>query len=81
MPIAIYTSEADDDLGRIVQYIAQDNLFAALTWLDTTRATCDLLATQPARYRTTYTNQAIRGDTPPCGRQLPDLLQTNRRRD
>ena len=48
MPIAIYTSEAEDDLRQITQYIARDNLLAAMNWLDETRDTCDLLATQPA---------------------------------
>jgi len=48
MPRAIYTSEAEHDLGGIAQYIAQDDLLAAMTWLGETRATCDLLATQPA---------------------------------
>jgi len=48
MPRATYTSEAERDLGQIAAYIAQDNLLAAMTWLDETRATCDLLASQPA---------------------------------
>ena len=48
MPITIYTLEAEQDLEQLTQYIARDNLLAAMKWLDETRATCDLLATQPA---------------------------------
>ena len=48
MPKATYTPEARHDLRQITQYIARDNLLAAMTWLDKTHATCDLLATQPA---------------------------------
>jgi toxin ParE1/3/4 len=48
MPRATYTSEAERDLGQITKYIAQDNLLAAMAWLDKTRATCNLLAIQPA---------------------------------
>ena len=47
MPKAIYTSEAEDDLGQITQHIAQANLHAAIAWVDKARATCDLLASQP----------------------------------
>ncbi len=48
MPIVIYMPRAERDLGQITQYIARDNLVAAIAWLDKTRVTCDLLATQPA---------------------------------
>jgi toxin ParE1/3/4 len=48
MPEAVYTSEAEDDLRQIAEYIANDNLLAAITWLEQTRAVCDLLASQPA---------------------------------
>jgi toxin ParE1/3/4 len=48
MPKAVYSPEAEHDLGQIVEYIAQDNLLAAMKWLDQTRATCELLAVQPS---------------------------------
>jgi toxin ParE1/3/4 len=44
---AIYSPEAEHDLGTIVEYIAQDNLLAAMAWLNQTRTTCELLAVQP----------------------------------
>ncbi|HEX4143683.1 MAG TPA: type II toxin-antitoxin system RelE/ParE family toxin [Pirellulales bacterium] len=47
MPKAIFTTEAEQDLGRIVDYIAQDSVLAALSWLEEMRAVCDLIATQP----------------------------------
>ena len=48
MATAIFTFEAEEDLRQIATYIGQDNLAAAMAWFDATRATCDLLATQPA---------------------------------
>jgi toxin ParE1/3/4 len=47
MPKANFSAEAELDLGEIVDYIAQNNLAAALSWLEETRACCDLLAVQP----------------------------------
>jgi toxin ParE1/3/4 len=47
MPKAIFTAEAEQDLGEIVDYIAQHNVLAAVSWLQETRAVCDLLAAQP----------------------------------
>ncbi len=38
MPKAVYSPEAENDLGQLVEYIAQDNLLAAMKWLDQTRA-------------------------------------------
>jgi toxin ParE1/3/4 len=47
MAKATYSPEAEGDLGRIVEYIARDNLLAALDWLEQTQATCNLLASHP----------------------------------
>lgn len=47
MSKAIFTEPAESDLREIVEYIAQNNLDAALSWLQETRAACDLLAKQP----------------------------------
>ena len=44
----IYSSEAERDIRRITQYIARDNVQAALAWLNQIEAACHLLATQPA---------------------------------
>jgi len=46
MPQLLYTPEAEQDLRDIVQYIASDNLPAALRWLDEMEAICGLLAAQ-----------------------------------
>jgi toxin ParE1/3/4 len=46
MPKAIYTPGAKQDLTQITQYIARDNLSAAMEWLGKTRITCELLAAQ-----------------------------------
>ena len=40
--------EAEQDITQIAEYIARDSLRAALAWVGEVRATCDLLATQPA---------------------------------
>jgi toxin ParE1/3/4 len=47
MPKAIFTPESEHDLGQIVDYIALNNVPAAVSWLEQTRATCNLLAVQP----------------------------------
>ncbi len=47
MPAVRRTSRAELDLRRIVDYIAADNLSAALDWLDRTEEVFRLLATQP----------------------------------
>jgi toxin ParE1/3/4 len=47
MAEVIKTPEVIESLRRIVQYIAKDNLPAALRWLDEIEAVCDLLAAQP----------------------------------
>ena len=44
---AIFTEAAERDLQQIVDYIAQDSLAAAESWLHETRAVCVLLARQP----------------------------------
>jgi len=43
----IKTSNATDDLDRIVAYIARDNLRAALQWLEDLERLIALLAEQP----------------------------------
>jgi toxin ParE1/3/4 len=48
MPSVIYSSEAERDIRQITQYIARDNVTAALAWIGELEATCRLLATQPA---------------------------------
>jgi toxin ParE1/3/4 len=48
MSRAIYMPEAERDLTQIAEYIARDNLHAALAWVRELQAACDLLATQPA---------------------------------
>ncbi|HEX3654766.1 MAG TPA: type II toxin-antitoxin system RelE/ParE family toxin [Pirellulales bacterium] len=57
MPKAIFTTEAEQDLGRIVDYIAQDSVLAALSWLEEMRAVCDLIATQPGIGQPMQTNR------------------------
>ncbi|HEY5313233.1 MAG TPA: type II toxin-antitoxin system RelE/ParE family toxin [Pirellulales bacterium] len=47
MPAVRRKSRADPDLARIVDFIAQDNLSAALAWLDNVEALFRLLASQP----------------------------------
>lgn len=47
MPAALFTEEAERDLVQIVDYIARDNVLAALSWFQETRDICDLLACQP----------------------------------
>jgi len=47
MAQVVKTPAADRDLGRIVSYIAQDNLSAALRWLEDTEKLFELLAEQP----------------------------------
>jgi toxin ParE1/3/4 len=48
MPDVIFSSEAEQDLRHITEYISRDNVSAALAWLDQIGAACRLLATQPA---------------------------------
>lgn len=48
MAEVIKTPEALDNLRQIVQYIAADNLPAALRWLNDIEALCQLLAAEPA---------------------------------
>ena len=48
MPSVIYSSEAERDIRQITEYIARDNVNAAVAWIDQLEATCRLLATQPA---------------------------------
>ena len=55
---AIFTAEAEHDLGQIVDYIAQDNKLAAVSWLQETRAVCDLLAVQPGIGQRVQTNRS-----------------------
>lgn len=43
-----YTVQAEQDLQQIVEFIAHDNLAAAVRWLDEIEALFQLLATQPA---------------------------------
>ncbi len=43
----LYTVEAEKDLQQIVDYIAAENLSAAIRWLDKTEALIGLLARQP----------------------------------
>lgn len=47
MAKANFSAEAEQDLKRIAAYIARNNLTAALSWLQETRAVCNLIATQP----------------------------------
>ncbi|HEY5313922.1 MAG TPA: type II toxin-antitoxin system RelE/ParE family toxin [Pirellulales bacterium] len=47
MTKAVFTTEAEQDLGRIVDFIARNSVLAALSWLQEMRAVCDLIATQP----------------------------------
>ncbi len=47
MAQVIKTPDAQIDLDRIVSYIAQDNLLAALRWLDEIEQLFTLLAEQP----------------------------------
>jgi toxin ParE1/3/4 len=57
MPKATYSAEAELDLGEIVDYIAQNSLTGALSWLQETRAVCDLLAAQPRLGERTQTSR------------------------
>jgi toxin ParE1/3/4 len=54
---ANYTAEAERDLAQITHRIVQDNLLAALDWLEKLRTVCELLATQPALGQTMRTRQ------------------------
>ena len=47
MPTVRRTPRVEQDLRQIVDFIAKDNLSAALSWLDETEALFRLLATQP----------------------------------
>jgi toxin ParE1/3/4 len=47
MPTVHRAPEVDQDLGTIVDHIAEDNLPAAMAWLDETEALFRLLASQP----------------------------------
>lgn len=47
MAKANFTEQADQDLIRIVSYIAADNPSAAFRWLEETKAVCELLAAEP----------------------------------
>ncbi len=47
MPGVIYSSEAERDLDQITEYIARDNVDAALRLIDQIAAACDLLPSQP----------------------------------
>jgi len=47
MATLLYTPEAAEDLRQVVEFIARDNISAAIDWLDETRSLCKLLATQP----------------------------------
>lgn len=48
MSKTLFTAEAEQDLRQIVDYIAQDSVAAALSWLKETQEVCDLLSRQPA---------------------------------
>jgi toxin ParE1/3/4 len=57
MPTVLRTPRAETDLREIVEYIAKDNLSAALAWLDATEALFQLLAAQPELGQLRQTNR------------------------
>jgi plasmid stabilization system protein ParE len=57
MAIAIKTPEVLKDLDQIVEYIASDNLSAALHWLDEIEGVFTLLASQPYMGRELHTKR------------------------